>query len=77
MSKSILGIGLAIVGTALLAIPGIGEAIGLPMIAAGISSAAVIGLGLEIAGSMLLGPTVPKSSISPTSTSRLYVSPIE
>jgi hypothetical protein len=65
----VLGIVLTVVGVALLAIPGIGEAIGLPMIAAGISSAAVIGIALEIAGSFLMGgASMPKIALSNAST---------
>jgi hypothetical protein len=60
MSKKIIGIALVVIGIALQAIPGIGQAIGLPLIAAGISSATVIGLGLVIAGSLLLGPSAAK-----------------
>jgi hypothetical protein len=65
----VLGIVLTVVGVALLAIPGIGEAIGLPMIAAGISSAAVIGIALEIAGSFLMGgASMPKIALGTAST---------
>ena len=72
MSKSILGIGLTIVGAALL-FTGIGAPLGLGAIAFGATTyGAIVGLGLEIAGSLLLGPSVPKSSLTNTATQRLY-----
>ncbi|MFA9200495.1 MAG: hypothetical protein ACEQR8_04795, partial [Cypionkella sp.] len=73
MSKKVLGIGLVIVGVALQVIPGIGQAIGLPMIAAGLSSAAVIGLGLVVAGNFLIGPSKPKG-LKTSNSDRLFAS---
>lgn len=56
-----MGIALVIVGVALQVIPGIGQTLGLAMIAGtGISTAAVIGLALTVAGNFLMGPTIPK-----------------
>ena len=75
MSKSVLGVVLTIVGVALMAIPGIGTALGLPLLTIGASSvgvAALIGIGLEIAGSLLLGPSIPKNALTQTAISRLY-----
>ena len=76
MSKSVLGVVLTIVGVALMAIPGIGTALGLPLLTIGASSvgvAALIGIGLEIAGSLLLGPSMPNASaLTQTALSRLY-----
>jgi hypothetical protein len=67
VSKSVFSTVLTVVGFALLAIPGIGQAIGLPMIAAGISSAAVIGVSLMVAGTLIAGAPKPKAlSTSPT-----------
>ena len=72
MSKSIIGIGLTIVGAALI-FTGIGAPLGLGAIAFGTTTyAALVGLGLEIAGSLLLGPSVPKSALTNTAISRLY-----
>jgi hypothetical protein len=65
LSKKVLGVGLVIVGMALMMIPGVGTALGLGTIAIGagmgsIAVATVVGMGLMIAGNMLMGPAVPK-----------------
>lgn len=72
MSKNILGVVLTIAGAALLFVPGIGTALGLGAISLGaglgsIAVASLIGFGLEIAGSFLMGPSKPKGlTTSPT-----------
>jgi hypothetical protein len=74
MSKKVLGIGLAIVGFALMAIPGIGTALGLGVLSiagASISVAAVIGVGLSLAGSFLMGPGKPRG-LATSPTDRLH-----
>lgn len=72
-AKGILGAVLVIAGVALQVIPGIGTALGLGMIAAGISTASVIGLGLVVAGSLLMGPAKPKfdTALTEKQTDRL------
>lgn len=77
MSKSVLSIGLSIVGIALFAIPGIGTALGLgalSILGATVSVAQVIGAGLLLASSVLLGPAKPKmpASLNNGGIDRLY-----
>lgn len=64
MSKKVLGVVLTIAGVALMAIPGIGTALGLGVITLGagatVAVGALIGLGLTIAGSLLMSPGKPK-----------------
>jgi hypothetical protein len=80
MSKKILGIGLLVVGAALMFIPGVGTALGLGMISLGaglgsIAVASVIGLGLMVASSVLMGPQTPKmpKSLADGGRERLFV----
>lgn len=78
MSKSIIGFGLAIVGIALIA-TGIGAPLGTIALGAGLGSisvASVIGVGLLVASSVLIGPAVPKmpGSLSDGGRSRLSAS---
>lgn len=66
MSKKVLGIGLTVAGMALMFIPGVGQALGLAAIeiGLGLTAATVVGMGLMFAGSMLIGPSVPKMPAS-------------
>jgi hypothetical protein len=66
MSKSILKIGLAIVGI-VLAIPTVGVSLGLTAIAL-----AAVEVGIALASTLLLGPSVPKGDLTQTALSRLY-----
>jgi hypothetical protein len=66
MSKSILKIGLAIVGI-VLAIPTVGASLGLTAIAL-----AAVEVGIALASTLLLGPSVPKGDLTQTALSRLY-----
>ena len=62
MSKKVLGIGLAIVGAALI-FTGVGAPLGTIALGAGLGSisvAALVGIGLSVAGSFLMGPGKPK-----------------
>ena len=63
MSSKVLSIGLTLVSFALMAIPGVGTALGIGMqvgLGLGITVAQAIGFGIAIAGSFLLGPAKPK-----------------
>ena len=62
MSKSILKIGLAIVGI-VAAIP----SLGLSLVAV-----AAIEIGVALVSTLLLGPSMPKGALTQTATSRLY-----
>lgn len=57
-----MGIVLVVVGVALQLVPGIGQVLGTGLFLgiSGVSTAAVIGLGLTVAGNFLMGPTLPK-----------------
>lgn len=66
MSKSILKIGLAVVGI-VLAIPTVGASLGLTAIAL-----AAVEVGIALASTILLGPSVPKGGLTQTALSRLY-----
>ena len=66
MSKSILKIGLLIVGV-VLAIPTAGASLGLSTLAI-----AAIEVGIALVSTLLLGPTMPKGNLTQTAISRLY-----
>jgi hypothetical protein len=63
MSKKVLGIGLAIVGAALM-FTGVGAPLGTIALGAGLGSisvATVVGMGLMVASNFLMGPAKPKA----------------
>ena len=62
---------------ALMLVPGIGQALGpLAMkIGLGMTVGTVVGMGLLVAGSMLMGPGIPKpKALNTTPTDRLHAS---
>lgn len=78
VSRKILGVGLAVVGVALIA-TGIGAPLGTIALGAGLGSisvATVVGMGLMVASSMLMGPAVPKmpGSLQDGGRQRLHAS---
>lgn len=74
-AKSIIGGALTLVGVA-LTMTGIGAPLGMAISSIGLSWATVIGVGLMVAGSVLMGPAVPKmpGSLQGGGTQRLHAS---
>jgi hypothetical protein len=72
LSKSILRVGLLIAAVAVQFIPGIGQAVGAALLISAGAATAGIEIALVLAGSLLLGPSGPKGSLTNTAQGRLY-----